>query len=425
VKPQTILTIIGVICFASSCVNAQAEPSPTTLPNFTLSHQTPTITNGNSNATGSDKYQYIARCVVVENQPSQDVHLSDELILHDLSADRSKRIVAMNMVDQSAKYLSISGKNLYSFRVSPNRKWLAYIAANPTDDADEALVLQNFYSNNVLEIPWKQEWDASGIDRWLNDTTLLIRLRDEISPKFGIALNPFTKVEKRIPVEFPDQQFESPDVRLSPAEYDSSLRYAIYPAAKEKNKEGVTRYGFALLDTKQNKEIGFFSSKTLLTFGSPQWSPAGENYIFPAMFDTSDSYAFELFIGTIRGDAQQVTNLSQEVDSFYISQLVWSPDNRYVAFILNDVDRLINKILFLDFANRTVLDSCIEVNYDNWAGAYSDINFPVWSPDGNYLAVENQSGYGKNEVILINIQTWKAWKILEDKRVLGWVSLRP
>jgi hypothetical protein len=79
--------------------------------------------------------------------------------------------------------------------------------------------------------------------------------------------------------------------------------------------------------------------------------------------------------------------------------------------------------MILDTANRQLLDICVNVNYQNWSGEFSDIVSPVWSPLGNELMVENQFDYGRNDVILVSLSKMQIAMLEKNKRVLGWINL--
>jgi hypothetical protein len=208
-----------------------------------------------------------------------------------------------------------------------------------------------------------------------------------------------------------------PGVYVSPAEYDPSLNYVLYPA-KENDING-----FVLFDRTVNAQVAFYPSEILVESGSPAWSHDEQKFVFISKMIDSGSF---INLGKSDGSATRIVDFSRLMGHFTIRSLTWSPDDKFVAVILYNVDQN-NKLqlMLLDLDGQKIFDPCVEVNYTNWSSGPISLSFPVWSPDSRYLIVENQSDDQKNKVILIDVHQMRAGILAQDQKVWGWVSLAP
>lgn len=356
-------------------------------------------------------YDTVTACVSMESQLPQNVERKGALFLYGGAEKYSNEIVLMNLSTNSITKLGKDNFDILNLMVSPDRKWVAYLVFNKDDYSEKKLLVENFAAGSALDIPLSKEWGLFSLRRWLNDKDVLITTLENIDyPPTFIALNPFTKSILTLPSVFPDQVVLPPPTRVSVAEYDPSLNYVIYPAQKNSID------GFSLFDRVTSEQIVFSPAQTLVEIGSPKWSHDGQKYVFLSKKINSGAYN----MGSPDGDVKLLAFLPKEMTSFIVSSLSWSPDDKYVAAVIYDVNQELERLIIIDLAGKKIVDPCVEVNYRYWPFA-SD--FPVWSPDGHQIIVEKQSEYGKNEVILIDLSQMQAGILTYDERVLGWISL--
>jgi len=198
------------------------------------------------------------------------------------------------------------------------------------------------------------------------------------------------------------------------AAYDPSTNKVVYLWSRDKI------LGLALYDSTQTRQIAFFPSLSFVMVAPPQWNSDGTKFAvsFEPLTDEKDlKYSFELLISDANGNAHQVTQLGQQIVSFYINSLAWSPNNRYIAFVIQDLDYG-QKLMFLDMLNKKTIDPCIDLGSGG-------SNFPIWSPNGDQLVIRSQAD--NDQILLVDLTLMSA-EILasgEQLDVDGWVALKP
>jgi len=364
----------------------------------------------------STSYVAVRECILIQSQIPRDVALQGNLLLYDPLKSPSSSIEVMNLSDNSRFALSSPDSGVDMIRVSPSGQWVAYFRFNKNNLSNDQLVVQNFTTNSKFEMPWNEQWDLSGLTKWISDDELQIAIKSSSYPLPLFALNPFTQVTASLSSTYPDQTMLSPLSGVSPIEFDASLRYAVYPA----EKAGAP--GFSLFDRTTNNQIAFFPSVTLPGVGSPTWSPDGRRFVFISRTENQDAY---LSLGTVDGAMLQLLNFSREVGTFIVQSFKWSPNGRYVAIVVRSIEEQMEKVILLDTDSGIMFDPCITTNYGNWTGAFSDTATPIWSPDSRFLIVEDQTDYEKNKVILIDVPHTQSGVLAYDVRILGWLLASP
>ena len=412
-----LLAFLLVGCLPHSPISRNALITIT--PTMPIPKNTPTETHSTFTSTPestSGLYDISTECIPVESRIPQTVKLRGGTFFYGGSEKYSNEIVLMNLSTKTIVNLEKNNFSITSLRVSPDGKWVAYFVTNNNNYSDRKLLVENIATGSVMDIPLSKEWGLFSLRKWLNNKDLLITtLENTDYPPIFIALNSFTEEMLTLPSVFPNQEVLSPITNVSVAEYDPTLNYVIYPAQKNDVN------GFSLFDRAKNEQIVFSPAQTLAETGSPKWSHDGQKYLF--LSKTKNSGAYNM--GFLNGDVKILSYLPQEMTSFIVTSITWSPDDKYAAVVIYDVGTKLEKLILLDLARKKVVDTCIDVNYAKWSGAFSDSNSPVWSPDSYQLIVEKQSEYEKNDVILIDLSQMRAGILTHNERVLGWISLEP
>jgi hypothetical protein len=78
------------------------------------------------------------------------------------------------------------------------------------------------------------------------------------------------------------------------------------------------------------------------------------------------------FLGSLATDFRSFPKFGSL--GYDIGRLAWSPNDRYIAFVVSDTSGI--KLMILDMVNKEILDVCMDAGQDL-----------VWSPDGNQLAI--------------------------------------
>jgi len=267
-----------------------------------------------------------------------------------------------------------------------------------------------------LEVPLASIKGHGG-GKWVNNEQIFIDpdYTQPLSPK--VLINPFTisKVSINLPSAYPDQLLtDSSGTELANAELDPSMNYAVYPAI-----QGDT-FGLELFSRKLNRQIAFFPSLLPpVSVAVPQWNSDGTKFVFNSTpledKDESRQYNDELHLGGVDGKVHQLTLLSEQISGNDLGRLAWSPNDRYVAFVVFDSST--NRLMFLDMLKEEVIDVCI----DSGEGYFQGL---IWSPDGNQLAINVDDD--PFQIMLIDIPTMRGVTFLPKVGYAqGWVVLQP
>jgi dipeptidyl aminopeptidase/acylaminoacyl peptidase len=407
-KNHLIMLVLVISLF--SCVPWTPIPANTPAPTLELATPTPSVTptmqitqSMVTSTLPSKFYKYKKICVPINTELSSDITSSGGIILGDAS------MPSPVVVDMSTKQEMNLGKNQYEFSVSPDKKWVAYFEG----DKSPNLVVKNFSMNATSEpVLLGKDWWNWRVLGWVNDEQIMLSHENtgEWPPQL-VTINPFTKSKTDLPSSFPDQLiFDSSGTPLLGAAYDLSTNYVVYIKS-----EGDSS-GLALFNRSTGKQIAFFPS--LLppaAITSPQWNSDGTKFIFNS--SSSKENKDELYLGRVDGEAEQLTQLSDEIAFYDIGNLVWSPNDRYIAFVAYDSE-IGNELMLLDMINKEILDICINAK----PGHFQDI---VWSPDGTQLLITNQLS-DNIQMFLVDLSKMQGGILpIRGTYIFGWISLQP
>jgi tricorn protease-like protein len=115
---------------------------------------------------------------------------------------------------------------------------------------------------------------------------------------------------------------------------------------------------FVLWDMVENQAL-WTLDKNSVYFVLPVWSPDLSKLAVVAMNQKEDNWdRFELLLVDVNGYATQWIDLKRIYPDVLITDMKWSPDSRYLAFLAPD-----NKpFLILDTSTQQLLDYCIPGN---------------------------------------------------------------
>jgi hypothetical protein len=190
--------------------------------------------------------------------------------------------------------------------------------------------------------------------------------------------------------------------------YDSSFRWAIYATENyDSSYEGMI-----LWDVQNAREIwrsDDFGWPSAL--GGADWRQDGNEVVITAP-EVASHMPPELFSVTVDGIATQLTHLSESIPTDYmIFDTLWSPNGRYIAFVLNAdlVQPLESRILYiLDLERGIATNYCI-----------SPVNDLVWSPNSDQIAFT----VDHRQLVILNIDSGSAQGIDDViTEVYGWID---
>jgi dipeptidyl aminopeptidase/acylaminoacyl peptidase len=333
--------------------------------------------------------------VLAEQYPGRDAYL--------LNGITNTKILLPRVTDET----------LTMFRVSPNRRWLAYFAVNSNLTNSRLIVVDSsgkqVFTKTISKFKW---W---GIVGWINDEYLLIEKYQSLpnislaTPLPTIMVNPFTGSEKEIPANYPNiiylyPKVEWKDFGFSATGYDPTLSLVAYA----RNDGYVT-----LWSIRENREIVSIRGST--SFGNgPVWAHDASKFILDGQIERVsdvDTWKEELYSISRTGEITQLTYLTDRFSEVSISGYEWSPDNSKIAFWLSvqpenypdlpDQSPWVDRLAILDTTSRKIVLYCI-------AGE-SMISSPVWSSNGKQVLVNLKDGNSYSAALVDIEHEISAW----------------
>ena len=286
----------------------------------------------------------------------------------------------MDMSSLVKTQLNQPGNNFYFFAASPENNWISYVSGK-TDE----LVIEGGNAEAKL-ITMEEDWVYA---TWLNEEQLIIDLiQDEDDfdtvSRF-LVLNPFTNERYFLDANYPDVFY---DYWYRVIEYNTNLNQVVYL------KGGISGpFYYTFLDINSNAVLAQFDPSGDMHV-NPRWTSDGSRFAMALnLFSKPEDFpSYEIFEVSQDGKIIQLTHLSDHYPWFYISDLSWSPENRYIAFwysywtdvqpwFYDSADRYLG---ILDLKTGVITNYCFrgELNAEIGLNIYSP---PLWSPDGGQV----------------------------------------
>jgi len=197
--------------------------------------------------------------------------------------------------------------------------------------------------------------------------------------------------------------------------YDPTATKVVYPG------DAGTSAGYILYDTVQKKILAQIPNDFWID-NIPQWSPDGSKFVMVG--------ENEFYLVTLDG---RITKISH-INPFYEKTTTirgldysphfytWSPDGKLIAMWLRETDTRRETLAILNPRTGRVTDTCIRSGFDpNYLTASP---YPIWSPNGRGIVVpaNYNSGTKGYDVVLIDLEKQKGYKIASNQFPVGWLA---
>jgi len=333
-------------------------------------------------------------------------------------------------LDPKTGKLNILAESVSGFypTVSPDRERLAYREVDQPSPENSKLVIMTGDGEKEREIPWQASW--SSIVGWFDKEQIWMEGTTG-NPRPLILLNPFTNQQTTFVPSFPNIYIAAPPfIEWGPfsgveSVYNSSLTQVVYPELEEGN-------GSIVVWDLQKSEVTL-NLDTRNFYGSkPAWSVDGNKIILDidaASGSNLRNASFEeLYSVSLDGEIQRLTHLGNYFTKVSIAQFAWSPDERYIAFLIF-AEPYEYPDIYPDTANQRYPRLAV---YDAQTGKVTNFCIPadsvlppIWSPDSHQLVLSYAYGdqpQDKRHVYLIDLQEKYAIRIAEDMQPIGWMK---
>ncbi len=311
----------------------------------------------------------------------------------------------------------LSGKLLDYAAVSPNGEWLAY--NYKPDGEKEKLVIESADGQAKAQVPVGQGWLMYTGMPWLDNERLWFSVFpdiDKVSVAPVIIINLLTGNQQEIASNYPGLErsvlspVNDPGLHFgySSVIYSPSLQMVVY-------QDGSY---MTLWDRQSKKTLA--EIRDIGRFGElpPLWLPDGMSVVAPTRPDLDSPR--EWWLINSNGTTRQLTHFQDlygnkfEIGNYYSL----SPDGNYLAFGLSqnaESDGSESKqLLLLNLTTLDVVNTCALFNYPK----------PVWSPDGQYLAVTTLIGRKPSANVVINVKDQWIADLQEgvESKPVGWLK---
>ncbi len=321
--------------------------------------------------------------------------------------------------------------------VSPDRKWLVYFEQFDDPWRKELRIVSSDGEQQPVHDNERdyRMWDILG---WLDDERLVLTNWANTE----ITLNIFNPFSGELEESLATPQVVSPQGDIfvgGPGTplliYNPALTRVVY----DRFLRDQNRITYELWDV-QSKNV-LWERSVEVDYSRPVWSPDGKYFaiIYEPYSKSNDPY---LDYGSlyIVNDEGQETMLTDMV----AGELAWSPDGRYIAtWWRGDIDFDIelpcwgaNIDLDIElpclWTNSLVIVDVITKDATIYSvGNASSAQHPVWSPDGNMVAVVAYREADEpvddiaTRVVIVDIVRNRAFEVVREARVRGWMTLEP
>lgn len=297
--------------------------------------------------------------------------------------------------------------------ISPNREQLVYQDLGLSEDqlyiitAEGNLVADGLQSNKRWEIiNWLNNHQLAMIEFPRKDG--LITIFDSTTSEWNEIHPIFPAVSENGKILGIDWDTVSQFVFYNPA----LTRVVMLRSQKDQLQNTYNPYTYELWNAKtgenlwERSNVGLFASR-------PIWSPDGEE--FAVIFDRARTDYGALFL--VRRDGQEIWMVDRVA-----GDLSWSPDGKKIAtWWRGPIDADVtyhNPLVIVDVNNQ---DLSIYL-FDDFRSVTS-AQYPIWSPDGRYIAYnESLDDDTNNRIIILDTVEKKAYEITRDFYVLGWMA---
>lgn len=182
-------------------------------------------------------------------------------------------------------------------------------------------------------------------------------------------------------------------------------------------------YQLTLYDSNQKKQINSIPVWNSGDWDLPAWNHDGTKYYFIYGFpDMDEIYFFYHTLGTVDGNIQLFAKIPKNKLGNIVSDLEWSPNDRYIAFTIGKTYDS-GEFVLIDFEDKRVIYTGMFVEYYRMDSASHAGNYPVWSPDSRYVAFERIDETRIGETVILNVETLEFTIIPTNKQLLGWVDI--
>ena len=308
------------------------------------------------------------------------------------------------------------------FAISPDRTKLAYIDYLGNRNSQLRIVLGNGTEEEIENWPTEYLWVIIG---WLDNQR--ISLTNLESPDGTIFVFDISSGEISEFPPFFEAETEEGELLMTGnmavpfVHYDASLSRVLIIRIPSDNRI-INNYEFWDADTNEIlwSDTGYSGSDD-----RPAWSSEGSNFVVsiaPKREDQQREYCAELYMVTNSGEQILLLNCVWGSSS-------WSPDGDSLATWGVECEEscaFVDQKVLNIFDITEGKDEVYSIYPGDIEGVISTAQYPIWSPDNQFIAFTTYDGtLSPVETIILDLTRDKAFILPETMEVLGWMRAEP
>jgi hypothetical protein len=297
--------------------------------------------------------------------------------------------------------------------VSPDGEWIAY--RYPRNGSSALGVVS---SADFLEIAWQDPWTVDF--EWVGKAGLLITGPD-LSTGISYLLNPFSGTASAISPSYPGYVGDPlanplwPFFRYFVPNQDFSFVAYMHLFT---SVDGTSHDGISIWDNRRETVV-WLKDYIDVERARPEWSPT-EDVLAVAWNSAerlADGFHYEISLVDARAGEIQITKFSNVFREVAIWRLSWSNSGNSLAMWLDapaEGETIgFPSLYLLEVESGRLVDLCVE-------GRASGLSPLLWSPDDRFLAFEAD----RSEIIVVDLTSSTSWS-LGQGRAVGWMTNPP
>ena len=294
--------------------------------------------------------------------------------------------------------------------VSPDRELLVLLS-----DLSQYYIVDK--NGNILQ-QINQISPTSGIDGWLDNNRLIVvddwDNKDYYRLAFTTLMNIYSS--EIVPLEplYPDFGTLATNWGNNLAIYHPQLPLAVYPAAINRSQT-INIYDL------EKQQVRVEIPAIIWETERPRWSPDGKYLLLAGVLNNSDPDKHkEIYLFDTEGRNVFTTLFANHTPKEEFKGFSWSPNSQKIAFWIKDYSGPIYQLAILDVNSGTV------TQYDLFTHGGNSGGPPIWSPDSQFVAVEQAMDFNATLVTttLLHLDSGNAFDFSTDPdlRLDGWVK---
>jgi hypothetical protein len=226
-----------------------------------------------------------------------------------------------------------------------------------------------------------------------------------------LIVNPYTRQQQEYQVNLPNQLTGGSYLwsGFSTFVLNPQMTHLIYI---DTNLQSV------LWDVNQNQAVGTYRGVDIAF--TPQWTPNGMKVVFSPANPTAPNSGRSLLIRDLQG-SEVWLNQGEDYQGLP-GNYVWSPDGKKIIVEIEHDEA--PEVFLIDLESNQIINYCFLAPFppELWNKLSALPLQPVWSPDGNFVILNQDDENNRASAILLELSTGHTWEVAAGAYAVGWMQ---